>query len=62
LNELAKFAVETLHQYAEENMVLPRSTSDLSKLEEWLIIKLFGIRQAIRITEEDFKAKHTTGK
>ena len=39
--ELPKFAVKILHQYAEETQVLPRSTSDLSKLEEWLIIQLF---------------------
>jgi len=40
-NELPKFAVKILHQYAEETQVLPRSTSDLSKLEEWLIIQIF---------------------
>ena len=40
-SKLPEFAVEILHQYAEENQVLPRSTSDLSKLEEWLLLQLF---------------------
>lgn len=40
-NEKAEFAVKILHQYADENSVIPRSTSDLSKLEEWLLVKMF---------------------
>lgn len=41
MSEKSEFAVKTLKQYVEENQVLPRSTSDLSKLEEWLILQLF---------------------
>ena len=40
MNELAEFAVKILKRYAKENQVTPRSTSDLSKLEEWLIAEL----------------------
>lgn len=39
--KLPEFAVIILKQYAKENQVLPRSTSDLSKLEEWLLLQLF---------------------
>lgn len=39
--KLPEFAVKILHQYAEENQVLPRSTSDLSQLEQWLLLQLF---------------------
>jgi hypothetical protein len=37
-NEKAEHAVKLLRQYAKECSTLPRSTSDLSPLEEWLII------------------------
>lgn len=40
-SKLPEFAIDVLHQYAKENQVLPRSTSDLSKLEEWLLLQLF---------------------
>ena len=40
MNEKAEFAVEILKKYAKENQLMPRSTSDLSKLEQWLIIQL----------------------
>lgn len=36
----SKSTVEILRQYAEENKTTVRSTSDLSPLEEWLLLKL----------------------
>ena len=36
----ADYAVELLKQYAMENQTLIRSTSDLSPLEQWLLLKL----------------------
>lgn len=45
MNEKAEFAVEVLKEYAKQNQVLPRSTSDLSKLEEWLIIELLRVKK-----------------
>ena len=45
MNEKAEFAVEILKEYAKQNQVLPRSTSDLSKLEEWLIIELLRVKK-----------------
>lgn len=44
MNDKAEFAIETLKEYAKQNQVLPRSTSDLSKLEEWLIIELLSVK------------------
>jgi hypothetical protein len=41
INNKAKFAVEILKRYAEQTGNLLRGTSDLSPLEEWLIIQLF---------------------
>lgn len=40
MNEKAEFAVKTLKEYAKQNQVPVRSTSDLSPLEEWLIMDL----------------------
>ena len=37
-NEKAEHAVKLLRQYTKECSIPPRSTSDLSPLEEWLII------------------------
>lgn len=37
----AQFAVKILKEYADENQLPQRSTSDLSKLEEWLLIKMY---------------------
>jgi hypothetical protein len=45
MNEKAEFAVDILKEYAKQNQVLPRSTSDLSKLEEWLIIELLRVKK-----------------
>ena len=41
-NEKAEFAVKILREYAKENKTLMRCTSDLSPLEEWLIIQLYN--------------------
>lgn len=43
MNEKAKFAVQVLKQYALENQVPARSTSDLSPMEQWLILRLFSV-------------------
>jgi hypothetical protein len=37
MNEKAEFAVRVLRQYALENQVPARSTSDLSTMEQWLM-------------------------
>lgn len=42
MNELAEFAVKLLKEYADEKHTTVRGTSDLSPLEEWLIIKLYN--------------------
>ena len=42
MNDKAEFAVKILHEYAKEQGIVPRSTSDLSPLEEWLILRLFA--------------------
>jgi hypothetical protein len=41
MEDKAKFAVKVLRQYAEENLIPARDTSDLSPMEQWLIIQLF---------------------
>jgi hypothetical protein len=43
MNKKAEFAVKLLKQYALENQVPARSTSDLSKLEEWLIVHMLNV-------------------
>ena len=43
----AKFAVKTLKQYAHEQGIHGRDTSDLSPLESWLILQLHGAQTAI---------------
>jgi hypothetical protein len=40
MNELAEFAVKVLKQYADEKHTNTRGASDLSPLEEWLLVKL----------------------
>lgn len=49
MNKKAKFAVKTLKEYAIENQTTARGTTDISPLEEWLILKLYDIE---RIAEE----------
>jgi len=41
MNEKAEFASQILKRYAYEHQILARSTSDISPLEEWLILQLF---------------------
>lgn len=53
MNKKAKFAVKLLKEYALENQTTARSTSDISPLEEWLILKLYDIE---RIAEEQDKS------
>jgi hypothetical protein len=43
MNEKAEFAVHVLKQYAHENQVPARSTSDLSPMEQWLILRLLAV-------------------
>ncbi len=43
----AKFAVKILQQYALENGINGRDTTDLSPLEKWLILQLHGTQTAI---------------
>jgi len=40
----AEFAVSILKEYANENKINARDTSDLSQLEQWLLIKLYEIQ------------------
>ena len=43
MNEKAEFAVRVLKEYALENQIPARSTSDLSPMEQWLILRLFAV-------------------
>lgn len=52
-NEKAEFAVKTLKRYAAENHTLPRGTSDISPLEEWLILEL--MKKPVETTNEQPK-------
>jgi hypothetical protein len=40
MDNLRETAVELLKEYAVEQGTIVRSTSDLSPLEEWLLVKL----------------------
>lgn len=42
MNEKVDFAVNILERYAKENKTLVRGTTDLSPLEQWLIIELYN--------------------
>jgi hypothetical protein len=42
MNIKAEFTVKILKQYAKETGNTVRSTTDLSRLEEWLIIKEYN--------------------
>ena len=46
-------AVDILKQYAKEKSVIVRSTSDLSPLEEWLLIQLLVYK---KISQPDVEA------
>jgi hypothetical protein len=41
----SNFVLNTLEEYTKQTGVLPRSTSDLSPLEEWLLIELLKAKQ-----------------
>lgn len=47
MNEKAEFAVKVLKQYAHENQVPARSTSDLSPMEQWLILRLLAFTNSL---------------
>lgn len=42
-NEKAEFAVKILLEYAKENRINGRDTTDLSPLEKWLILRLYNV-------------------
>jgi hypothetical protein len=45
MNEKAEFAVEILREYDRQMGVGVRNTSDLSPLEQWLIIELLRVKK-----------------
>ena len=47
MNEKAEFAVRVLKQYALENQIPARSTSDLSPMEQWLILRLLAVIKSL---------------
>jgi hypothetical protein len=52
MNERAEFAVRVLKQYALENGIPARSTSDLSPMETWLILRLLAVIKSLPDSEE----------
>ena len=52
MNEKADFAVRVLKQYALENQIPARSTSDLSPMEEWLILRLLAVIKSLPDSDE----------
>jgi hypothetical protein len=52
MNEKAEFAVRVLRQYALENQVPARSTSDLSTMEQWLILRLLAAIKSLPDSDE----------
>mgnify|MGYP003596844908 CR=1 FL=1 len=52
MNEKAEFAVRVLRQYALENQVQARSTSDLSPMEQWLILRLLAVIKSLPDSDE----------
>lgn len=51
MNEKAEFAVRVLRQYALEKQVPARSTSDLSPMEQWLILRLLAVSGELAVSE-----------
>ena len=51
-NEKAEFAVRVLKQYALENQIPARSTSDLSPMEQWLILRLLSVVKSLPDSDE----------
>jgi hypothetical protein len=52
MNEKAEFAVRVLEQYALENQIPARSTSDLSPMEQWLILRLLAVIKSLPDSDE----------
>ena len=53
INDKAQFAIRLLKEYAEQNQLPARSTSDLSPLEEWLISKIYNkVKKPAPVTKE----------
>ena len=52
MNEKADFAVRVLKQYALENQIPARSTSDLSPMEQWLILHLLAVIKSLPDSDE----------
>ena len=52
MNEKAEFAVRVLKQYALENQIPARSTSDLSPMEQWLILRLLAVIKSLADSDE----------
>lgn len=47
MNEKADFAVKVIKAYARESQTLTRSTSDLSPMEQWLILRLLAVLKSL---------------
>ena len=43
MKDKAEFAVDILLEYAKENGINGRDTTDLSPLESWLILRLYNV-------------------
>jgi hypothetical protein len=52
MNEKAEFAVRVLKQYAIENQIPARSPSDLSPMEQWLILRLLAVIKSLPDSDE----------
>lgn len=52
MNEKAEFAVRVLKQYSLENQLPPRSTSDISKMETWLILRFLDFLKSLPDSSE----------
>lgn len=52
MNEKAEFSVRVLKQYALENQIPARSTSDLSPMEQWLILRLLAVIKSLPDSDE----------
>jgi len=52
MNEKVEFAVRVLKQYALENQIPARSTSDLSPMEQWLILRLLAVIKSLPDSDE----------
>lgn len=47
MSKKADFAVEIIKEYAHENGIPTRSTSDLSPMEEWLLLRLYKYHASV---------------